>query len=445
MDKNKGNMRSTQTIGDNTMSQNHTPPPVYFASLTVDNVKCFKGKQTIDLSDGNGKPALWTVILGNNNTGKTTLLRCLADLEPKVKYDTLDRVDEQQEFLPNSYFKVFKEKYTQFFFGKYQLVSSTLLIEETKDVFVSIDEPWEFDNHSWREGNYAACVSRLIIYGYGTARRMSPNSLSETNNPEATATLFSEEATLINAEEWLLQTYLAAKNGIQKAEWQLDKIKKVLTSGILPDVKDFEIKTTEQPPFNTYVLFKTDYGDVHLKELGYGYQTCLAWLADLMKRQFDRYPDSENPLAEPAIVLVDELDLHLHPEWQRQIIQFLTRQFPRTQFIVTSHSPLVVQSADQINLVLLEKDGDQVTIQQPQRTTYKGWTVVEILEDLMGLEERTQSEEYLKWIKQFERGVNEDNYVTAKTAYDQLDKILHPRNVQRELLQLGMSSLMPGE
>jgi hypothetical protein len=288
-----------------------------------------------------------------------------------------------------------------------------------------------------------AVEEKLVIYGYGTARRMAPNSLSETNNQDVTATLFSEEATLINTEEWLLQTYLAAKNGIKKAEWQLDEIKKVLTSGILPDVKDFEIKTTEQQPFNTFVLFKTDYGDVHLKELGYGYQTCLSWLADLMKRQFDRYPDSENPLAEPAIVLVDELDLHLHPEWQRQIIQFLTKQFPRTQFIVTSHSPLVVQSADQINLVLLEKVGDQVTIRQPQMTTYKGWTVEEILDELMGLAERTQSEEYLKWTKQFEQGVNEDNYIMAKTAYDQLDKILHPRNIQRELLQLGMSSLVP--
>ena len=63
------------------------PPPAYFGSLTIENVKCFKGKHEIDLSDGNGKPAMWTVILGNNNTGKTTLLRCLADLEPKLFHE----------------------------------------------------------------------------------------------------------------------------------------------------------------------------------------------------------------------------------------------------------------------------------------------------------------------------------------------------------------------
>jgi len=423
------------------MSQNHTPSPVYYASLTVDNVKCFKGKQTIDLSDGNGKPALWTVILGNNNTGKTTLLRCLAHLNPTV-LSTINHA----VFLKSSDSKATNRIDTQFDRIDAPLEYSVSIQPLTEERLA----PWTIQvkrtNSDRRVAEFGiddAVEERLVIYGYGTARRMAPNSLSETDNQDATTTLFSEEATLINTEEWLLQTYLAAKNGIKKAEWQLDEIKKVLTSGILPDVKDFEIKTTEQQPFNTFVLFKTDYGDVHLKELGYGYQTCLSWLADLMKRQFDRYPDSENPLAEPAIVLVDELDLHLHPEWQRQIIQFLTKQFPRIQFIVTSHSPLVVQSADQLNLVLLEKVGDQVTIRQPQMTTYKGWTVEEILDELMGLEERTQSEEYLKWIKQFEQGVNEDNYVLAKTAYDQLDKILHPRNIQRELLQLGMSSLVP--
>ncbi len=408
------------------MNQHNPPPPVYFASLTVNNVKCFKGKQTIDLSDGNGKPALWTVILGDNNTGKTTLLRCLS-FSMRIFTMATDDTSVKRSVLA----KFMKgEIWYDYILQKTEIAWGQSLVDTNAKKFE-------------RE------MSELIIYGYGTARRMAPNflmdpnSLSEIDHHKATDTLFSEEATLINAEEWLLQTYLAAKNGIKRAEWQLNEIKKVLTSGILPDVKDFEIKTTEQPPFNTYVLFQTDYGKVRLKELGYGYQTCLSWLADLMKRQFDRYPDSENPLAEPAIVLVDELDLHLHPEWQRQIIQFLTKQFPRIQFIVTSHSPLVVQSADQLNLVLLEKVGDQVTIRQPQMTTYKGWTVEEILDELMGLEERTQSEEYLKWTKQFEQGVNADNYVMAKTAYDQLDKILHPHNIQRELLQLGMSSLVP--
>jgi len=50
--------------------------PVYFMDLVVENVRCFKDKQVMDLSDRNGKPARWTIILGDNGTGKTTLLKC---------------------------------------------------------------------------------------------------------------------------------------------------------------------------------------------------------------------------------------------------------------------------------------------------------------------------------------------------------------------------------
>src|SRR5580658_1996785 len=54
---------------------------VYFLSLTIENVRCFGPKQTLDLSDGHGKPARWTILLGNNGTGKTTVLQALAGLE----------------------------------------------------------------------------------------------------------------------------------------------------------------------------------------------------------------------------------------------------------------------------------------------------------------------------------------------------------------------------
>ena len=53
---------------------------LYFLSLDVENVRCFGSKQTLDLSDGNGKPAQWTILLGENGTGKSTLLQCLASI-----------------------------------------------------------------------------------------------------------------------------------------------------------------------------------------------------------------------------------------------------------------------------------------------------------------------------------------------------------------------------
>ncbi|MDM8558531.1 AAA family ATPase [Candidatus Parabeggiatoa sp. HSG14] len=423
-----------------TKEQEIKPLPTYFKSLTVENIKCFKGKQTIDLSDGNGKYAQWTVILGDNNTGKTTLLRCLADLEPTL-FET-----NTKEHCPNNLLRVRRQKRIGFS-EKFFSVSCFTLWEKPKgsNQFVTDDNTWGFTQSSWtgiKCGNKdGLSICGLIIYGYGTARRMGISRLSEKDNESNTASLFSDDITLINAEEWLLQTDYANKNGVTIATSRLDKIKQVLTSGILPDVSDFRFTTTSE--LKSFVEFQTSYGWVRLDTLGYGYQTMIAWVVDLAKRLFERYPDSNNPLAESAVVLIDEIDLHLHPEWQRKIIQFLTAQFPNTQFIVTSHSPLIVQSANNINLVLLEKKGEQVTITQPEITTYKGWTIEEILCELMGLGEETLSESYLALIKQFDDALDKNDYAKAKEAYDELDKILHPESNQRKLLRISMSSLMP--
>lgn len=103
-----------------------------------------------------------------------------------------------------------------------------------------------------------------------------------------------------------------------------------------------------------------------LRSFSLGYRTSIAWIVDFAMRLYERYPDSEKPLHEPAVCLVDEIDLHLHPRWQRQLIDFLSDQFPRTQFIVTAHSPLVVQAAEgadaKIVVLRYDEDGGYVLI-----------------------------------------------------------------------------------
>lgn len=406
----------------------NTPITAYFGSLTIENEKCFKGKQHIDLSDKNGNPAFWTVILGHNNAGKTTLLRCLANLEPiKTSRGYIPKIlsDDNQisinQNLPLPYtYEVSCSWYIQKNMYDYEQSGRW-------GVSTSITEHKTLENNTLLHSLPNIATERVIntiIYSYGISRN---TGLTNTKEQDNTATLFDDNFTLINAEEFIIQ---------------LEKVKDILVNGLLPDIRDFRCVSQEiNNKIKNFVEFETDYGWVRLRELGYGYQTTLAWVVDLAKKLFERYPNSKNPLHEPAIVLIDELDLHLHPEWQRKIIKFLSEQFPKTQFIATTHSPLIVQSADNINLILLEKEDDHVIIKQPNLTTYKGWTIEEILNDLMGLEGKTKSEEYLALVNIFNKAIINNNYQIAKETFDKLDTLLHPNNIHRELLELQLNSL----
>ena len=187
----------------------------------------------------------------------------------------------------------------------------------------------------------------------------------------------------MNAEEWLLRLdYSASKSEgspeiarLQKK--RLDLVIKILTR-VFPDVDDirFILPTWEEP--DPGVEFKTPYGWVPLRQLGYGYRTMIAWMVDFASRMVERYPESPDPLAEPAVVLVDEIDLHLHPKWQRELIGFLTERFPNTQFIATAHSPLIVQAAREANIALLRREGDHVVIENNPETIH-GWRIDQIL------------------------------------------------------------------
>lgn len=114
---------------------------------------------------------------------------------------------------------------------------------------------------------------------------------------------------------------------------------------------------------------------VSMRELSLGYQTMTAWIVDLASRMFEAYADSEDPLKESAVVLVDELDLHLHPRWQRQITAHLDALFARVQFIVTAHSPLIVP-AETVNVAVLRREGDHVVIDSSKDAEAGRWLAI---------------------------------------------------------------------
>lgn len=357
-----------------------TPPPAYFLNLKLSNVRCFGEEQTLDLSDSNGRPARWTVILGENGTGKTTLLQCLAMMEPvdaKTKFLQLGTEDSNLGVIPKAgishHFSILASLFRNRASIKLgtDIASGSALSESKQKKNIVTHMVWESYNYGQTGASDIANyydIGNLKCYGYGALRQVGKTELSDEAG-DATASLFSSDPVLINAEEWLLKADYSYKSleGAEKARalQRRQSIEDILTSDLLPGVNKIRwTKPDTNLSQNIRVEFHTPYGWVPLQQLGFGYQTMIAWTVDLAARLWQRYPNSANPLAEPAVVLVDEIDLHLHPRWQRNLINFLTERFPNTQFIATAHSPLVVQAAaDDANIVLLRREDDHVVIE----------------------------------------------------------------------------------
>lgn len=416
-------------------------PAVYFQSLTIEDVKCFKGEHSISFQDKNENPNMCTVLLGENGVGKTTILRVLASLHP------INIGNNRITPLASHY--SFSETY-KYNLGDFKKVSAKLYTDNDKRI--SAFATYEKDSipirkHDWgyyhkekiiSEGFFADWFLNFVIYGYGINRKTSNAELSEDSNKNNIESLFSDKVELLNIEEWLLQLELRKLNGARDAAERLERIRELIFSKLLPDVNDFRFSDNGT---RIFVEFQTPLGWVVLKDLGYGYQACLAWMLDFAKRMMERYPNAENPLHEPAIVLVDEIDLHLHPEWQRKILSTLLEAFPQTQFIVSAHSPLVIQSTANINLVIIQKENAQIHITQPDIPSLQGWTVEEILSELMGLNDRIYSEKYLLLMTNFNEALDENNPEKAQKAFDSLMEILHPDSPQRKLLRMQIADL----
>lgn len=365
--------------------------PYYFLALEVENVRSFKEPQKLLLADARGRPRRWTVLLGDNGVGKTTLLQVLASFQARQIMTHTIKGEVVAIILPHLF--VEKQAYSSFLRGESDRLSckadfcygtkftdaSGVIKRLSLDVNISADSP------SGCTGQFPTEEGNFVCYGYGAGRRMSQHALAESRSGDTCKTLFDEGEPLLNAEEWLLQAdYAAVKLDSQPASRRRDEIKKVLTQ-LLPDVEELRIRPGGDSLKSPAVEAKTPYGWVSLRNLSSGYRSLVAWLVDLASRLFDAYPDSSNPLAEPAVVLVDQIDLFLHPKWQLSLISRLVELFPNAQFITTAHSPLIVQAAEDTNIVVLRREGDHVVIDNDPAHV-RGWRIDQVLtSDIFGL------------------------------------------------------------
>ncbi len=141
---------------------------------------------------------------------------------------------------------------------------------------------------------------------------------------------------------------------------------------------------------------------IDLLKLSGGCQAVLALSADLAWRMAQGNPHREDPLSSSAIVLIDEVDLHLHPGWQQRILTDLLDTFPNAQFIVSTHSPQVLTTVRPEQIILLARDGADVVAGETGAATY-GAEAGSVLHAVMGIAERPPGNEFADALARYRR------------------------------------------
>ncbi len=162
---------------------------------------------------------------------------------------------------------------------------------------------------------------------------------------------------------------------------------------------------------------------LRIEQLSDGYRTTLAMVMDIASRMAEANPDLDDPLETEGVVLIDEVDLHLHPGWQQTILLDLMNAFPNVQFIVSTHSAQVISSVKPECLRVIDWQDNQPRLIPIQFS--EGAEAQQVLQDVLGLESgRVEALSIVKNLKRYQLLVEQDQWDTdeAKRLRNTLDK-----------------------
>lgn len=362
---------------------------MYIRKLQIRNIRGFK-EVDLDLTRPDGSLAGWTVLAGRNGSGKSSFLRILAI--------TIVGTSEARGLGANirqwQRFGTRSGKVTVDLAGIKKRGSQRQTLHLTGSVIKETVGPR--DIAPWDRS-----PNDLFLAGYGPYRRLSGSAveaqgvMAGSDISARLVTLFREDASLLESVTWLREIYLRRLENRPGAAELENAVLSILNDGLLPDGVVIEKIDSEG-------LWVQQHGlQVPLTELSDGYRTTAALVMDILRHLHQCFEHLEIGEVEDksgsykcvfheGVVLIDEVDLHLHISWQKRIGFWLKSHFPKIQFIVTTHSPFVCQAADPKGLIRLPAPGEDRSAEHVSEELYN--TVVNgsldeaVLTELFGLD-----------------------------------------------------------
>ena len=369
---------------------------MFLKKIRLQNFKCLSDielsfEKTVQLN------RKWTLILGENGTGKSNALKAIA-LVTCGSNALGELLGETDSWIRNGENNCIIEATLGNKKGEIREISLKLNRGDTlSNVFVNNHETLnQLDsalNHADR--NY-------FVVAYGASRRLPSESFpnfeksSNGNRSANVRSLFTNAHSLNPLTSWIIDL------DYRRGEEGLEIVKQALND-FLPNTSFHSIDKQKKQ-----VLFNTIDGIVPLDYLSDGYQNMVAWIGDLLYRITETFSDYSNPLEARGLLLIDEIDLHLHPKWQRNLIEFISKKLPNFQVVASTHSPLTAQQADEGELYALKRDEENQIRLIPFVGTPKTLLINQLLmTPVFGL----STDESLE----VEKTKNEYEYLKAKT------------------------------
>ena len=345
------------------------------------------------------------VFVGPNNSGKSTALLALAEATvfpfifprkflkgSESKWDiSLSKEHEIQEFSGFLPIDMSQELQTKEVVELLSGIGYTIFIPSLRRSTDFRSKGPTIGSEDRSQGHNAEEAAR------NTATEMQPRAVvarlwasirsMEIEEPELRKRreLIATDSALVSDESVIQKMVDLDYAGYRRNQPQIHHLLKMV-AGIASEITEsypIEFLRVGEDERGLFPEFYTIDGNLPLNLLSQGTQSIVQWLAHFLFGYAQYYDYPENLTEKPGILIVDEIDVHLHPSWQRRIIPALTKNFPNLQIFCSTHSPLMLAGLGEGQVQLLNRDADGKVVVSPNRWDMAGWSAEEILRNVL--------------------------------------------------------------